>query len=308
MKQKKGIMQRGMILLLTAFLLICQAIPVFAVNIPRHTDDFYVNDFSGILSAETKNQIMKVNLELNKKTGAQVVVVTMDTLDGEDLEIFATDLFRAYGIGDSNKNNGVLFLLVKEDREVRIEVGYGLEGAINDANAGRILDTYVVPYLEKDRWDEGVYNGFKAIVWEIEEEYATDIESNVPNPYAETDSNWFIWSLATAILSLVLGIIITLVLRDTALKTVKWILMGWLAGVFFTMLILYGFWTALFTIFISSVAALFGYCAVSPDDGTGYSSSSGRSSHSSSRSSGSSGHRYSGGGGRSGGGGASRRF
>lgn len=308
MKRKKRRIQRGMILLLTAFLLICQAIPVFAMNIPRHTDDFYVNDFSGILSSETKNQIMKVNLELNKKTGAQVVVVTMDTLDGENLEIFATELFRAYGIGDKTKNNGVLLLLVKDDREVRIEVGYGLEGAINDANAGRILDTYVIPYLEKDRWDEGIYNGFKAIVWEIEEEYATDIESNVPNPYAKTDSNWIIWWMSATVLSLILGIVVTLVLRDTALKTVKWILMGWLAGVFLTMLILYGFWTALFTIFISSVAALFGYCAVSPDAGSGYSSSSGSSSNRSSGSSGSSGHRYSGGGGRSGGGGASRRF
>lgn len=154
-----------------------------AAVIPNHTEAFYVNDFSHILSDESENYILNVNLDLHQKTGAQVVVVTLESLNGENLEQFATDMFRAYGIGDREKNNGILLLVVSGDRELRIEVGYGLEGVINDAKAGRILDDFVIPYLKDNLWDQGIVNGFDAVIQEICKEYNVEIECNVPVSY-----------------------------------------------------------------------------------------------------------------------------
>lgn len=154
-----------------------------AATIPEYTKAFYVNDFSGILSDESKDYILNVNLDLHQKTGAQVVVVTMESLNGESLESFATEMFRTYGIGDREKNNGILLLVVTGDRELRIEVGYGLEGVINDAKAGRILDDYVIPYLKDDLWNQGIVNGFDAVIQEICKEYNIEIVCNTPVTY-----------------------------------------------------------------------------------------------------------------------------
>lgn len=296
-------------------LLISLVLPVSAAEIPSPTSDFYVNDFSGILSQETKDYIMEVSEELFEKTGAQIVVVTMDTLDNESLEIYATDLLREYGIGSAGEDNGVLLLLVKEDREVRIEVGYGLEGAINDAKAGRILDTYCLPYFEYDKWDEGILNGFKAIEQEVKGEYPeafskeeTEAERNLPQEYKAPGffESWTGWWLTSIPISLIVGIIFQKLMGKKA-----WIgVIMWLVAVFFFFTTRFSIWVALLAIFMDGVACLFGYVAVSPDD-DGYSSSyydSDTRSSRASRSSHSSSSHHSGGGGRSGGGGASRKF
>ena len=83
-----------------------------------------------------------VRKTLEKQTGAQIVVVTVQNLEGQSLEEYATELFRNYGIGDKEKNNGVLLLCAYEERQFRIEVGYGLEGTLTDGKTGRIQDEY----------------------------------------------------------------------------------------------------------------------------------------------------------------------
>ena len=183
--------------------------PAAAAVIPNHTKAFYVNDFSGILSDESKDYILNVNLDLHQKTGAQVVVVTLESLNGENLEQYATDMFRAYGIGDREKNNGILLLVVTGDRQIRIEVGYGLEGVINDAKAGRILDDYVIPYLKDDLWDQGIVNGFDALIQALCKEYNVEIVYNAPKTHKSTadDADDGTTSVLWGIL-VILGIII----------------------------------------------------------------------------------------------------
>ena len=99
-----------------------------SLAIVQPTDEFYVNDSANLLSEDLEKYIVETNVTLNQKTGAQIVVVTVNSLEGQSLEEYATELFREYGIGDATKNNGVLLLLALEEREFRIEVGYGLEG------------------------------------------------------------------------------------------------------------------------------------------------------------------------------------
>lgn len=150
-------------------------IKAFAMINP--TSDFYVNDYARLLSADTKDYIININKKLYAKTGAQIVVVTVPNLEGNSLEEYATTLFRKFGIGDKTKNNGVLLLLALEERQFRVEVGYGLEGSLNDAKTGRIQDEYIIPYLKNNNWNEGIRNGFNAILQEVLEEYGVSIEN-----------------------------------------------------------------------------------------------------------------------------------
>ena len=138
------------------------------------TKNFYVNDYANILDEEVEEYIIQTNQKLETATGAQIVVVTVQNLENESLEQYATDLFREFGIGDKTKNNGVLLLLALEERQFRIEVGYGLEGVLTDGKTGRIQDEYIIPYLKQNNWNEGVKNGYSKILEEVSNEYQID--------------------------------------------------------------------------------------------------------------------------------------
>ena len=114
------------------------------------TDRFFVNDFANVLSDEAENTMYKQGVQLYEKTKAQVVAVTVDSLDGEQIEDYSYDLANRWGIGEAEKDTGVLLLLAVEEREVRIEVGSGLEGQLTDGKTGRLLDTYAIPSFKKD--------------------------------------------------------------------------------------------------------------------------------------------------------------
>lgn len=143
----------------------------FAISLVKPTNIFYVNDYANLLSDETEQYILNTNKSLQSQTGAQIVVVTVPNLGGQEIESYATALFREFGIGSKAKNNGVLILLALEERKIRIEVGYGLEGALPDGKTGRIRDAYMIPYLKQNDWNAGIKNGFSAILKDVEAEY-----------------------------------------------------------------------------------------------------------------------------------------
>ena len=122
------------ILLIAAYTVAFAAIP------SAPSKDIYLADFANMVEPEDRQQILDMGKAMDTAFGAQVVVVTVDTLDGQDIESYANQLFRKWGIGNKEKDNGVLLLVAKEDRKFRIEVGYGLEGAITDGYAGSVLD------------------------------------------------------------------------------------------------------------------------------------------------------------------------
>lgn len=108
----------------------------------------YVNDFAGMLDkswAESQNGSLKT---LDTTTGAEIAVVTIRNLGGDTIENYAVKLFEEWKIGKKGKDNGILILIAQEDREVRIEVGYGLEGTITDAEASQIIQNKMIPNLK----------------------------------------------------------------------------------------------------------------------------------------------------------------
>ena len=112
------------------------------------TDRFFVNDFANVISQEDEDSIYAAGVQLFEKTTAQVVVVTLDTIDGRQISEYGVELARAWGIGDEEKDNGILLLFAMKEREVGITVGYGLEGAVTDLQSGIFLDKYALPHFE----------------------------------------------------------------------------------------------------------------------------------------------------------------
>ena len=142
--------------------------------IPEPTNDFFVNDFAKVIDASDEQAIQFAAVQLQEATTAQVVVVTVDSLQGEPLEDYAYQLFKQWGIGTAQQNNGVLILVSVGDRQSRIEVGYGLEGALPDGKTGRIQDEYMIPYFKDNDYGSGIRNGFLAIVQQVYDEYGID--------------------------------------------------------------------------------------------------------------------------------------
>lgn len=183
------------------------ACPVSA-EVVSPTSDFYVYDGAQVLSGATEQYILTTNRELEQKTGAQIVVVTIPSLEGQSLEEYATELFRQWGIGDEEKNNGVLLLCAVEDRQFRVEVGYGLEGDLPDGKTGRMQDTYIIPLLKENKFDVGIQNGYSAFLQEVATVYDVSITGEAPIAYEEEEGNpaFAVCLVASLVLSYLSGI------------------------------------------------------------------------------------------------------
>lgn len=160
---------------------------LLSVEFPKPTPYKYVNDYVGVLDKTTVEKIISVGKELEDKTTAQVVVAVVPSLSGLTIEEYANRLFREWEIGQKEKNNGVLLLVAMNDRKVRIEVGYGLEGAIPDGKAGRTLDEYVIPYFKNGEYSKGIYYGYLAIANEVAKEYGVELTGTSDLPKRGTD-------------------------------------------------------------------------------------------------------------------------
>ena len=121
----------GRMAVLLAFVLTLSGSTLAAFGkIPSATKEFYVNDYAGVFSDTWKEELCKAGEQLYEDTTAQLVVLTVDTTDGEDISDYAVETGRKWGIGSKKKNNGVLIVLSVSDRKVWVSVGYGLEGKL----------------------------------------------------------------------------------------------------------------------------------------------------------------------------------
>jgi len=146
-------------------LIILFTISFAEMEIPQPTSQFFVNDFADVITKADEEEIFNISKNLYEKTGnsTQLVVVTIDSLNGYSIEEYANELFNKWGIGDKEKNDGVLILLSVGDRASRIEVGYGLEGILTDSKTGRIQDEYMIPYYKNNQFSKGLVGGTEAV-------------------------------------------------------------------------------------------------------------------------------------------------
>ncbi|HUJ94411.1 MAG TPA: TPM domain-containing protein [Terriglobales bacterium] len=128
-------------------------LPAEPVSQLKPTD--YVNDFAHVLDTATIQQLDDICLQIDQKAKAQIAVVTVNSLDGSDIESYAVDLFKKWGIGAKSTDKGVLILLAVSDRRYRVEVGYGLEPILPDGKVGG-FGREAVPYLKQGNYNAAI--------------------------------------------------------------------------------------------------------------------------------------------------------
>ena len=124
-------------------------------------------DDAGLLAPEQEARLAAQSAELEKATGHQLVVVTIPSLHGQDIATFGVDLGRRWGVGRKDVDDGVLLIVAPNERKARIEVGYGLEKALRDEEAGRILRDAILPAFRAGDMPKGIAAGVDGIISEI---------------------------------------------------------------------------------------------------------------------------------------------
>lgn len=172
---------------LLCFLLLMVSGRGLAADFPELTNDLYIQDEVGILSEQQKEELRQLGRGLEDATTAQIMVLVIPTLEGEPIESYANEAFRHYGVGSEEENNGILVVLSLDEpdnREIYVEIGYGLEGALPDGKVGRILDEYAIPYLSQGNYSEGVINLYEVLYQEVAAEYQWNGEPVEPQAAA----------------------------------------------------------------------------------------------------------------------------
>ncbi len=141
----------------------------------------YVSDYAHALSPGAKSALNALLKELNRKTGAEVAVATLPDLGGADLNNYAVDLFAKWGLGKKGRDNGLLILLAMKERKLRIEVGYGLEGIIQDGLAGEIRNR-MTPFFKQGDFDNGLLVGASLVADRIAQDAGVKLEVPVAVP------------------------------------------------------------------------------------------------------------------------------
>ena len=170
-------MVKRILLVIITFAAIVQS--VYAGNL--HFNGL-IADEAQIIAPNNEATLNALLYDLQQKTKADVVVVTLTTLDNQPIEDAAINIGRKYKIGDKKLNNGAVVLVAPNDRQARIEIGYGLEGAVTDAHAGRILDDYMIPYFKQNNYEKGIMDGTTTLAVDIAESYGVQISASKPIP------------------------------------------------------------------------------------------------------------------------------
>ncbi|WP_052429513.1 TPM domain-containing protein [Paenibacillus borealis] len=132
--------------------------------VPAHSESFYVNDFAAVIDQKTENYMVNYGVKLHQQTGAQVVLVTVDSTGGTSMEDYATSLFNEWGVGSADKNNGVLLLLSTQDDDYWAVPGKGLEDTLNDNVLSRILSESLEPDFAKKDYNAGARRTYGSLI------------------------------------------------------------------------------------------------------------------------------------------------
>jgi uncharacterized protein len=143
-------------------LLCCLPVAAYSLDVPRLQG--YVNDYAGMISPSAKSKIEEGLKAFEQSDSTQLVILTISSLEGENIEEFSIKVAEAWKIGQQQKDNGILLIVSKQERKIRIEVGRGLEGRLTDLMAGRIIDQVIKPRFKQGDLDAGFIAGTSALI------------------------------------------------------------------------------------------------------------------------------------------------
>src|SRR6266478_7768148 len=185
--------------------LLCAALAVGAVTFPPLTDR--VVDDAHILSAQERDALTSKLAELETKSGIQLVVATINSLQGQEIEPYANALFRTWKLGEKTKNNGVLLLVAPNEHRVRIEVGYGLEGTLTDALSKIIIANAITPRFKAGDFSDGISRGVDDIITVLTtdaSEWQKRPSLRLDNQQAPDPASWLLIAALIALVTLLI--------------------------------------------------------------------------------------------------------
>jgi len=144
------------------FFLWCLPFTAQGLDVPRL--EGYVNDYAGMISPSAKSRIEERLRAFEQSDSTQIVILTVPSVEGENLEEFGIKVAEAWKIGQKGKDNGAILIVSKQDRKIRVEVGYGLEGRLTDLTAGRIIDLVIKPRFQQGDFDGGFIAGVSSMI------------------------------------------------------------------------------------------------------------------------------------------------
>jgi len=157
-------------LFLTGILCLFFCLPAFGLTVPERPEG-RVTDRTGTLTRDQIQALEKKLSAFEKETTNQIAVLLIPSLEGDSLEDYSIRLAEKWKIGQQGRNNGVILLIVKNDRKVRIEVGYGMEGALPDALAGTIIRNEIAPRFKAGKFFQGIEAGINSVIAATKGEY-----------------------------------------------------------------------------------------------------------------------------------------
>jgi uncharacterized protein len=184
------------------FLILFSFHSVKAQNVlPKPITPVLVTDQAGVLSPEQLQALENKLVAIDDSSSNQIAVVILSTLEGNPIEEYATKLFRSWGIGNKKTNNGILLLVAIQDKKIRIEVGYGMEGAIPDITANSIIDNDIKPAFREGAYYEGIDKATDDIAKAAVGEYKVKREKQSKNK----GSNVILFFLIVFFIVIILG-------------------------------------------------------------------------------------------------------
>lgn len=179
----------GRLILPILVLFVLLAAPGHALEVPPATG--YVNDRADLLSSGVELKLEQFLRQFEKSDSTQLVVLTIPSLEGENLATYSLKVAETWGIGQRGKDNGALLLIAQKERRMRIEVGYGLEDRLTDLLTGRILDREIRPRFKQGDYDGGVMAGVVAMAKAVRGAY----QGNGRTTGSDERSPWGFWAL-----------------------------------------------------------------------------------------------------------------
>ncbi len=196
-------MSAGARIVAAVVLLALSLLPAFTAELLPLTGR--VVDQAGMIDAATEAELTAKLAAFEQKSSDQIVVATMDSLHGDSIEDFANRQFRAWGLGQAGENNGILLLVAKDDRKMRIEVGYGLEGTLTDLHSKLIIENTMVPAFRAGDFSGGISRAVDDIIMVLEGN-AAELEARAErNQDAPADIDWFVVLFVTLWVTLFVG-------------------------------------------------------------------------------------------------------
>ncbi|SHK06135.1 TPM domain-containing protein [Hymenobacter psychrotolerans] len=188
--------------LLVLVLLLAARLPAWAQQIPpRPSPPRIVNDLAGMMQPNEVAALEQKLVAYNDSTSSQIAVVTVPSLGDYDIADFAQQLYESWGIGQKGSNNGVLILIAEQERKARIQTGYGLEGAIPDALAKRIISNTIVPAFKQERYYEGIDRATDQLIALAKGEYKADQTTKTRQRSNDSSgSGWQFWLIIGALI------------------------------------------------------------------------------------------------------------